>query len=289
MISLIVATLNRVAELERLLTSLEGQSCRDFEVIIVDQNPDDRLAPILRKHDRLALHHFRCESGASRARNVGLRTAKGDLIAFPDDDCWYPEELLATVADWFEAHSGFGVLFTTIRTADNKPTGPKWPPDGPCLCTKENTWDCGLTLNAFLRREVTDAIGFFNENIGLGVASRYQSGEDIDYLLRPLTLGVRMWYEPAMIVYHPSFHSKQRLHERTYPYALSCGYVLRVHGYSVLEFGGWLVRSLGGAFVSLCKGDIPLTYIYLLRAGGQLRGYILGPTDIKKISDSVTN
>ena len=49
MISLIVATKDRVAELGRLLGSLENQVYREFEVIIVDQNPDDRLEAVLRE------------------------------------------------------------------------------------------------------------------------------------------------------------------------------------------------------------------------------------------------
>jgi len=84
MISLIVATVNRVAEFDRLLCSLEEQSYRDFEVILVDQNPDDRLVPVLRRHARLATQHLRSERGLSRARNAGLRAAKGDILASYD-------------------------------------------------------------------------------------------------------------------------------------------------------------------------------------------------------------
>jgi glycosyltransferase involved in cell wall biosynthesis len=100
MISLLVATLGRVDELNRLLASLENQDA-GFEVLVVDQNPDDRLAPVLAAHSRLAARHLRSERGLSRARNVGLRAAQGDLIAIPDDDCWYPAGLLARVEEWF--------------------------------------------------------------------------------------------------------------------------------------------------------------------------------------------
>ena len=47
MISLIVATLNRVTELDRLSATLEEQDYLDFEVLVVDQNLDDRLVPVL--------------------------------------------------------------------------------------------------------------------------------------------------------------------------------------------------------------------------------------------------
>src|SRR5271166_2242893 len=104
MLSLIIATLGRVTELDRLLASLDRQTYKDFEVIVVDQNLDDRLLPLLREHKRLSIHRLRSSAGLSRARNAGMRAAKGDIFCFPDDDCWYPDQLLAIVSEWFEMH-----------------------------------------------------------------------------------------------------------------------------------------------------------------------------------------
>ena len=122
--SLVVATVDRVAELERLLASLEAQSFQDFEVLVVDQNEDERLAPVMARHPRLRLSHLRSERGVSRARNVGLRAAQGEIVAIPDDDCWYPENLLASVAEWFQSHPEYGALFVTMRGAGGEPIGP---------------------------------------------------------------------------------------------------------------------------------------------------------------------
>ena len=174
MVSLIVATLNRVKELERLLSSLERQSYKDFEVILVDQNSDDRLLPALQEHAAVRIHHLRSERGLSRARNVGLRAAKGDIIALPDDDCWYPDQLLETVTEWFEMHPEFDSLFTGIRTEGNKQLAPQWAP-GPCRCTVGNILYCGASVTAFMRRRLMEAVGFFNEGIGQGAPTRYQS------------------------------------------------------------------------------------------------------------------
>jgi glycosyltransferase involved in cell wall biosynthesis len=282
MVSLIVATLDRVTELERLLASLDIQSYKDFEVIVVDQNADERLLPVLRKHDNLTIRHLRSGRGLSRARNVGLPLAQGDILAFPDDDCWYPADLLAKVTDWFQAHPDFAGLFTILRDADNGPVGPKWP-SGPRACTKQDIWHCGISPDAFLRRELTDAAGFFDERLGVGAASKYQSGEDLDYFLRPLALGFKLWFEPGFTVHHPSFASLDRLLERSYSYSLGGAYVLRFHGFSSLYFARLLVRSLGGAVVSLGKGNGRVAYAYLLRSAGQLRGYFLGARDLRKI------
>jgi glycosyltransferase involved in cell wall biosynthesis len=279
MISLIVPTINRVAELGALLTSLARQSHTDFEIIVIDQNPDDRLMSLLLKHQSLTIRHLRCERGVSRARNVGLQAAKGDIIAIPDDDCWYPDQLLAEVNHWFEKHSEYDVLFTGMRNEYNKRMAPKWAP-GTCRCTKENIWHCVGSITAFLRARVVRTVGLFNEDIGPGTASKFQSGEDIDYLIRPLEHGFQMWYEPSMTVHHPKLDSVERLRAKTYPYALGVGYVLRTHRYSWWYLGKILMRSLGGAVLNFCKADLPLARIYFFRAVGQLQGYTLGPRDV---------
>ncbi len=285
MISLIVATINRVAELDRLFDSLDRQSCRAFEVIVVDQNGDDRLLPVIARHPDLTIRQFRSGRGLSRARNVGLPYARGDIIGFPDDDCWYPDDLLATVRQWFDSRPEFGGLFTILRDADGKPVGPKWPSSAR-ICSKDDVWHCGISPDAFLRRQVTDAIGTFNEQLGAGAASRYQSGEDLDYFLRPLALGFQLWYDPGLTVHHPSFHSLERLLERSYSYSLGGAYVLRLHGFPWHYFAGLVTRSLGGALVSLCKGNIRIAYSYLLRSAGQLRGYLLGARDLQRAAGS---
>jgi glycosyltransferase involved in cell wall biosynthesis len=280
-ISLIVATVNRVPELDRLLCSLGDQSCRDFEVIVVDQNPDDRLVPVLSRHACLVIRHLRSERGLSRARNAGLRVARGDIIAIPDDDCWYPKHLLASVAGWFESHPGFGLLSTTLRTAENKPSGPN-SPTTPRRCTKSNVWKCAVSTALFMRRSVSTAVGRFNEDIGVGALSRYQSGEETDYVLRALENGFQMWYESSLTVHHPPLDSIERLRKTTYPFALGTGCVLRLHNCPLHQVGGHLIRSFGGTAVSLCQGDWARAQVYMLRGAGQLVGYISGPRDLSR-------
>ena len=282
MVSLIVATLDRVEEPERLLVSLENQLCKDFEVIVVDQNTDDRLQPVLQRHVSLSIRHLRSARGLSRARNVGLPFAQGDIIAFPDDDCWYPPQLLAEVAPWFDANPQFGALFTALRDANNRPVGPRRP-ESPCPASRKNMFAIGISPGAFLRRTVTDAIGPFNENIGIGASTPFQSGEDLDYFLRPLQLGFQMKFEPSLTVHHPSFHASERLERTTYGYALGGAYVLRTHGYPSRYLFSFVIRSLGGAVVSFLKADFQNSRIYLLRAAGQLRGYFWGPRDMARL------
>ena len=56
--SLILATVDRTGEVERLLDSLDSQTHREFELIVVDQNKDERLVPLLRAYrERFSILH----------------------------------------------------------------------------------------------------------------------------------------------------------------------------------------------------------------------------------------
>lgn len=104
-ISLVVATLGRTVELEKLFRSLSAQDRLDFEVILVDQNPDKRLQDLTENGWPFEVNWIRKPDirGLSRARNIGWRVARGELIIFPDDDCWYPPWLLSRGVDLVSA------------------------------------------------------------------------------------------------------------------------------------------------------------------------------------------
>ncbi|MEB3283274.1 MAG: glycosyltransferase family A protein [Lyngbya sp.] len=105
--SLIVATKNRVEEVERFLRSVAAQDHQNFEVILADQNPDDRRVNLVKKYGKtFPLKHPKIvQPGTSRARNQGRLMADGDIIAYPDDDCLYPPGFLTQVAQFFQKDS----------------------------------------------------------------------------------------------------------------------------------------------------------------------------------------
>src|SRR5271156_3083099 len=92
-VSLVMCTYGRTDCIIRLVCSLETQTSSDFELIIVDQNPPGALdAIIARASQKLQVRYVRSEPGLSRARNVGIKHHRGAIVAFPDDDCWYPND-----------------------------------------------------------------------------------------------------------------------------------------------------------------------------------------------------
>jgi GT2 family glycosyltransferase len=269
---LVVATVERTDELERLLGSLERQTHRSFRVLLVDQNEDDRLIQLLRRHPSLEIEHIREQRGLSRARNAGLQRVSADVVAFPDDDCTYPDDLLERVAYRFAADPGLGGL--TGRAADvTGRSSPSWP-QAPAELTRENLWNRAISFAIFLRTSVAGAIGGFDEELGLGSGRAWSSGEETDYLVRALDAGVRIEYDPELIVPHD---------EKTFtPAALrsagaregaSIGYILRKHRYPRMSVATMLIRPAGGAVLALARLDPARAGFHLSTLRGRLLGY----------------
>ena len=107
--SVILPTRDRRELTRRAVASVLAQTCRDFELIVVDGGSTDgtpeALAAVLGPRVRLLV-----EPGASpaRARNVALAGARGELVAFLDSDNWWLPDHLAVLAEVLERNSGGG-------------------------------------------------------------------------------------------------------------------------------------------------------------------------------------
>lgn len=85
-ISVVVTTYNRPQEVKDAVDSLLNQSIKPLEIIIID---DGSSSPLRMEVDdqKLRLVRFDEEIGLSNTRNYGVKIAKGEYVAFMDDDC----------------------------------------------------------------------------------------------------------------------------------------------------------------------------------------------------------
>ena len=250
--SLLMATVGRTKELHGFLASLREQTYRDFELLVVDQNPDDRLRPVLEEYkSEFPILHLRTDvRGLSRARNLGLKFVSGELLAFPDDDCQYPLNLLATVARTFASRELDGVTGRSVDKRGETSSG-RFAAE-PGLVDKFNVWGRGISYTIFVRAGSVRGLRF-DEDLGAGAGTTWGSGEETDYLLRLLERGARVEYDPNLVVVHSSFVPPYDAEARRKAYAYGCGmgHLLRRHGYPWQVKGVRLARPLGGAVLSV--------------------------------------
>ena len=264
---LVVATVGRGPELDRLLDSLEAQQAR-VRVLLVDQNEDDSVAGRVAGRT-LEIVHLRSQRGLSRARNVALGHLAANVVAFPDDDCVYPPGLLERVGERLAAEPALDGL--TGRSADEAGrSAASWMQDAAIL-TDRNLWNRAISYTIFLRRAVVERVGGFDERLGLGSVEPWSSGEEIDYLVRAVRAGARIAYDPALVVEHAVRPDDPTTGFRD---GASIGYLLHKHRYPARTVGRMLVRPLGGAAVSLARLDTARARFRVATLHGRVRGYL---------------
>jgi glycosyltransferase involved in cell wall biosynthesis len=271
--SLIVTTRGRLICLERFLKSLQMQGVSSLEIILVDQTVGGVLDGLLGRFQAdFIIQRIRTVScGISAARNEGLKWARGEIVAFPDDDCFYPPCLLAQVYDWMaknEVHVGVSCRVCDDQGVDS--AGGVMSGSA-CDITVFNVWKTVVSCSFFMRREIAEVVGIFDETLGVGSKERCWAGEETDWILRVLSTGGRIAYRPELAVFHPQpdFKSPGGV-QKAFFYGRGVGRVLRRHRYPfwfiVLSVG----FQMGRALRELVCGDYRAAGFRMAMAIGRL-------------------
>jgi glycosyltransferase involved in cell wall biosynthesis len=275
--SLIVATIARTDELRRLLLSLTQQEFSDYEVILVDQNDDDRIKNVIVEFEhRLTLIRISSPKGASRARNSGLPMASGEIIAFPDDDCWYSPGLLRDIDAWFRDHGSYSILAVGAVDEHGAPSGNRWLQDR-CDLHPINIFRTTFCSSLFLRREALRSSSF-DEGIGPGSSTMFGCGDETDLILNILNNGFRGRFDRTWHIGHPrrDMLSDGVSNGRAVSYGSGMGHVSRKHSLFALWLGLLTYDVLRG-FVVASRGRLSAASLFLAKAVGLPRGFSVEP------------
>jgi glycosyltransferase involved in cell wall biosynthesis len=200
-VSVVVPVFNRGQYIREAIGSVLAQTWRDFEIIAVDDGSTDQSRTVLDSFGaaiRVIEHPNRANRGQSASINLGLRAARGDLIAILDsDDVWLPEKLAIQVG-YLDAHPETGLVYGNGWAIDE--TGRRrYPIYGPEH--RENSdanrvlLDCYFFLptNSLVRAEVMRKAGFFDESL--------RAAQDHDMAIRIAEI-TRLAYVSESIFYY---------------------------------------------------------------------------------------
>lgn len=276
----VVPTMDRPFELRRLLRSIAAESYPGLRAVIVDMNEDDAAAVVLaERSDELEVVHVRASRrGTSAARNLGIEHAAAEVVAFADDDCWYPPGLLRTIGDRFARAPGLGGVTVMQVDHQGRPSNGRWA-RRPGRVTRTNVWGRGVTAGMFFRRSVLEATGPLDETMGPG-SGGWQAGEETDLLIRVVDGGHSVEYDPHLFVHHPD---PLRDNAGSYPlerwrgYAKAMGHLMRKHRYPGPIVAYRCVRPLAGSVVALVRGDLVRARIGVTMARGRTSGWVRSP------------
>jgi Glycosyl transferase family 2 len=277
-LSLVVSTIGRVPELVRLARSVaDSPVAGRVQLVVVDQSADRRALRALEHVDpQVTWTGTTSGRGVSLGRNTGLRLSDGDVVAFPNDNTWYPEEILPEVLARFDAEAGLQGLSARLLTADGRPAMLRWPAR-PALVDRDNFYRTVVSPGLFLRRTLVADLGGFDEAIGTGAIGPAQAGEESDLVLRALVGGARIRYEPDLVVRNdePRDTAGSVFVTKMAGYGTGQGRLWRRHDLPVHRLAWIVARKLVAAPVRAGRGNLTLARADLAYARSCLRGYLL--------------
>lgn len=291
-----ICTRERPDDLRRALaavTALAGSGHRGdgYDLLVIDNAPaSDATRRVVQQFPRV---RYICEPvrGLNAARNRALREARGEVVAFTDDDAapepeWLgsllknfgdprvlcvtgltlPSELETEAQELFERHCPFARgfrrhVFDGLR-------------DNPL-----HVGPVGAGANMALRRNVLARVGPFDERLDAGTAAR--SGGDHEMFARILTAGYRIAYDPAAVSWHRHRRTKEELLDTVYGYgvgvyAMWTGMLLERRELGALKLAwSWLRHGQLPVLLAARRGRSPQAHAELVRA--ELRGCLHGP------------
>ena len=248
-VTVVVPAYNIENYIKDALLSLENQSFKDFEAVVVDDGSTDRTAEVVKSFSTRDAR-FRLlqkpNGGLSSARNYGIRHARGEYIALLDGDDVYGADKLATHVNVLAASPQVGLVYSASRAIrdDGSPTfmslSGKPIKSDPLLSLLCKNF-VGHGSNAVFRRCIFDEIGEFDETL--------RSCEDVDYWLR--IAATRRW----------DFYREP---------SIQCFYRVRPSGLSfdVQEMQNTQTRVIDAARQrsrELVESTLPTAYAYMYR------------------------
>jgi hypothetical protein len=287
-LSLIIATLGeRPFDLWALLRSLTPQARFIKEVIVVDQHLDPNHVPALLNsfRDSLPIIHTRSKRGLSRARNRGLSLVSGDLVAFPDDDCFYPDGLLEWVVDWFESNFEYDILAVGANDTEGLMSGNRWFQDS-CEIKPVNAFRTTFSSSLFLCADLAQSARF-DEQLGIGSGTPFGSGEETDYVLKLLRTRARGRFDRTRHIVHPrrDMLSENTSSHRALAYGVGMGHVLRLNSLSGI-WAGFLTYNLVRAGAAALHGQFKGAHLCVAQTLGIWRGFLASKSSVSKAVSS---
>ena len=259
--SIVVCIYKKDYKFYNLFKSLNLQSFKNFEVILVDQN--NCLLNIRRKSFNFDIKHIKSKKGLSLSRNIGFNCSKGEFICFPDDDCVYHRNTLLNV------HKAINKTKSQVvagRTTDKnfKNTLLNYP-HKKTYFHKINIIKEICSVTFFIKNNNLR----FDTSLGLG-SERNISGEETDYLLRINdNFKYKIFYDPSILIFHTNFNNNSL--KKSYNYGLGSSIVLKKNNLKIFNTL-IILKIIINLVLSLLKFNYTHTKFIFYNLVGRIRG-----------------
>nr|WP_315458882.1 glycosyltransferase [uncultured Sphingorhabdus sp.] len=222
---LITTTYQRDKELALLIETLtQQQTSASIQLHLLDQGDSPVVAACheFPENFNLTLEGRYSRLGLSKARNILIQNigvlGAQEIVAFPDDDCWYAPDTIELIRQFFEDNSDVDFLCTAVYDPVNKQPYGQRPA---VLCKQMSMTDLftlPISVGIFVKYAALSKAGaHFDESLGAGTV--LGSGEETELVYRLMKTGAKGVYNGTIQV----FHLVEPRHERNFEKAVFYG------------------------------------------------------------------
>lgn len=261
MVTLVIPIFNMESYLPRCFTSVQAQSCRDFEVVLVDDGSTDESGAMCdawaaRDPDRIRVIH-KPNGGLSSARNAGIDAARGEFIVFPDPDDWTEPHYVESFLEYQQRYQADCVCLGHYVDTDSESVPGRADAEPRAMTGEEARRGLllpprmqGFSWNKLYRVDIIRANGlYFPDNMG--------TTEDLYFTFRYLTHCRSACYAPSCRVYH--YYQRPNSSTRS-PFSLSKLGTIRTYEYMIAECGEGDAELVQQARTEICTVAVNLLW-----------------------------
>jgi len=181
LVSVIIPTYNHAHFLSRALQSVVSQNYANFEVIVIDNHSQDNTDEVVQRFadSRVTLLKIHNNGVIASSRNMGIRAAQGEWIAFLDSDDWWLSNKLQICFDHINDKTD--LIYHDLRIIREKPSLFQSKPfksrrlNTPVLVDFLVNGNTICTSSVVVRKRLLDQIGGMNENPAIIAAEDYNT------------------------------------------------------------------------------------------------------------------
>lgn len=233
--SFLLCTLNRKVLAINAIKSILNQTYDNYEIIVVDQSSENSKDEYEIIDKRIIYIHSE-KRGLSYNRNIGIDISTGDYICLMDDDATYAPNNLINIKKTIDAKNA-DIVCGMMLDPISKEISLHGMKKNSLIIKQNNIMEYCSSPSLVISSKYAKQLKFDDD---FGVGRRWGCAEEVDLVLRALYKGAIAYYDPSIIVFHPSVNKKSLKVEKAAAYSLGYGACCAKH---YIKYGNTEMRK----------------------------------------------